>query len=355
MEQATELVDRAEVSDGKVIVEYSRTEAALAELRGKYENVAYDLSTTAGDKAARAARLELVTLRGTLEKTRKELKAPALDFGKRIDSEAARINGEIIALEAPIDQQIKADEQRRAEEKARLARIEAERVEGIKAKIATIRGFVAKAQGISSERVSKGIDMVTSLRITQDEFAEFEAEATAAQQETLKAMRELHAAAVDREAEAARLEAQRIENERVAAEQKRIADEQAARQAELDRQAAEIRAAREQAEREEAARAAAAQAPAGPAPAPAQPTHVAANVTPIRAAAPQPQRSAPTMTLGTINTRLAGVTVSSAFLATLGFEATTDKNAKLYAEADFPAICQALIDHINRASEPLAA
>ena len=52
------------------VVEYSATEAALADLRSRYQNVVFDVATTKGDKAARAARLELVTLRTTLEKKR---------------------------------------------------------------------------------------------------------------------------------------------------------------------------------------------------------------------------------------------------------------------------------------------
>ena len=53
----------------------------------------------------------------------------------------------------------------------------------------------------------------------------------------------------------------------------------------------------------------------------------------------------PTLALGEISTRL-GFNVTSAFLATLGFEATTMKAAKLFHEADFPLICRAIVDHI---------
>ena len=60
------------------------------------------------------------------------------------------------------------------------------------------------------------------------------------------------------------------------------------------------------------------------------------------------------MTLGTISERL-GFNVTSAFLATLGFEATTVKAAKLFHEEDFPAICRALIEHIESICEMQAA
>lgn len=58
----------------------------------------------------------------------------------------------------------------------------------------------------------------------------------------------------------------------------------------------------------------------------------------------------PTLALGEISTRLR-FNCTSAFLATLGFEATTVKAAKLFHEADFTAICQALITHISEVQD----
>jgi hypothetical protein len=69
-EVADEVVDRAEISNGNVLVSYSRTEAAIAELKARYSGVRFDLATTAGDRAARAARLELVRLRTSLDAKR---------------------------------------------------------------------------------------------------------------------------------------------------------------------------------------------------------------------------------------------------------------------------------------------
>jgi hypothetical protein len=39
--------------------------------------------------------------------------------------------------------------------------------------------------------------------------------------------------------------------------------------------------------------------------------------------------------------------MSADFLESLGFIATVEKNARLYPEASFPAICRALQRHIN--------
>lgn len=62
----------------------------------------------------------------------------------------------------------------------------------------------------------------------------------------------------------------------------------------------------------------------------------------------------PTMTLGTISERL-GMNVTSAFLATLGFEATTVRAAKMYHAEDFQAIGKAIIEHIESVCELQAA
>lgn len=62
----------------------------------------------------------------------------------------------------------------------------------------------------------------------------------------------------------------------------------------------------------------------------------------------------PTMPLGAISERL-GFNVTSAFLASLGFEATTVKAAKLFHTEDFPAICRAIVRHIESVCELQAA
>jgi len=50
---------------------------------------------------------------------------------------------------------------------------------------------------------------------------------------------------------------------------------------------------------------------------------------------------APTLKLGEINARL-GYTVTAEFLAMQGFQAVQERNAKLYRESDFTAICEAI-------------
>lgn len=61
-----------------------------------------------------------------------------------------------------------------------------------------------------------------------------------------------------------------------------------------------------------------------------------------------------TINLGEINKRL-GFMVTADFLATLGFEARQEKNAKLYRECDFLPICNALMKHIHQVAGVIIA
>ncbi len=365
--ETPELVDRAEVSNGKAIVAYSRTEAALASLREKYKGIRYDLTTTAGDKAARAGRLELKTLRTDLEAKRKELKAPALDFGRKIDSEAARLTSEIQALEDPIDAQIRADEKRREDERRAREEAEAARKKVHTDAIGRISKYVELAADLPSERIAAGIAQLEAFNLAG--FEEFTAEATETRDRTLAALRTLHIKAKAREEEEARLAAQRIEQERIAAEQAEAAARLKAQQDEIDRQRAELEAreeaqrqedlAREQRQREEQEALERRQREATAAPAPAadrylpasEPAQTAANVVPMPTKAPA-AGAAPTLRLGEINARLAPLSITADGLAELGFPvAATERAAKLYHEADWPALCDAIVHVVTDARE----
>ena len=359
-----ELIDRAEISAGKVLVEYTRTEAALADLRTRYAGAKFEVATVAGDKAARAARLELVTLRTGLEKRRKEFKAPALEFGKKIDAEAARITAEIEALEKPIDAQIRADEERREAERQERARIESDRVLAHRNRITAIYQCATKAQGLPSARIANGIAAVEALVTDEATYQEFAREAADAKAETLATMRALFATTKAAEEAAAAQEAQRVE-------QARVAEEQRAEAARLDQARAMIaKAEREAAEKIEADRAQLAkekaewlakQAAAAPAPAQAETTAPAAALTivaplpevkstPISIPAAAPAAALPpavgTLNVGAICKRFGnGLTMTAAFIEQeLGITpATTDKAEKLFTEAQFRVICDRLM------------
>jgi predicted phage-related endonuclease len=78
-----------------------------------------------------------------------------------------------------------------------------------------------------------------------------------------------------------------------------------------------------------------------------------ASIKPRQSMVPSPSE-APTLKLGAICSRLE-FAVTADLLEKLGFTATVDRNARLYHEDKFPAICKALIDHITNVSEQFDA
>lgn len=203
----------------------------------------------------------------------------------------------------------------------------------IQVNLTTLRELAANHAFLFADAPSivlKAADDLTALvkmRIAEHEQAE------AAKAEALRA----------KIAEEERVKAEAAERARVAAETKRQLDEQAAAVAEV------------RAQEEAAARAAAStaqqQAPA------ADVVQQPAPVTPIAAARQAAAASTPpTLRLGQINERLAPVSLTADGLARLGFApAATDKSAKLYHEADFPAMCAALMRHITAVAQAKAA
>jgi hypothetical protein len=113
------------------LINYAPTDAALAEMKARLVATKFDCRTPAGYDAARRGIAECRTLRVAVEKKRVELKADALAWGKKVDTEAKRITAELESIEEPLQAAKDAidNEKKRiaqeAEEK-RLAAIRAE-------------------------------------------------------------------------------------------------------------------------------------------------------------------------------------------------------------------------------------
>jgi colicin import membrane protein len=136
------------------IAEYSKTAAALAVYKETFTGIKYDVLTTAGMETAKKDRRELVALRTSLEAKRKEIKEPALRRCQEIDSEAKRITAEIVALEDPIDAQIKVEENRKEAERQEKLRLAAEAQKILDENIIEISKLPLKCIGKSAEDVS---------------------------------------------------------------------------------------------------------------------------------------------------------------------------------------------------------
>lgn len=162
-------------------------------------------------------------------------------------------------------------------------------------------------------------------------------------------LRNLMAARISQhqQAEQERLDAERerIRKEEEARAQKKAADDAAAAAAEQAAQAAQPAAAEQQP----------APVVAAPPAAPVRTAPTAVASAPAPAAAP---REVVKIKLGDINARIAPLSISADGLAMLGFKPVNATGAaKLYDEAQFPAMCRAMINGLQDAanSYPLAA
>ena len=266
---------------------YSATERGLAELRSRLAGRVYDVTTGKGLDEAKKDRAECRSLRVDLEAKRKEIKAPALDYCRHIDSEAKRITAEIEAMEDPIDQQIKAEEARKEAARAERERAELARLAAITQRIGDLSAAPVKFLGVRPEAITEEIarleaDDLGDIDDTHKPNAEAardaavatlrrmleESQRIAKEREELEAARQAQAAAeaearaIREREDAERRAAQEAEDRRreeaaaaERAEQERRAAELAQQQRELEEREARIRAEQEAAERERRAEA----------------------------------------------------------------------------------------------------
>ena len=228
------------------IVEYSETEAGLTELRSRIQSVVYDVTTNAGMEAARKDRRECVTLRTSLDKLRLKLNADDQARIKYRNGRAQQLEAEITALEAPIDEQIRAEEARKEAEKQARIDAERERINAIRRKISDLGRAPVDAIGSTLAELQSIRVSFQGAKPEADEYQELLSEATGVWTRAGEQLDKLIEGA-----------------ERVAAEEKRqaearaVLEEQQRRQAIADREAqsrrdAEAKAAREQQERDDA-------------------------------------------------------------------------------------------------------
>lgn len=216
----------------------------------------------------------LVKARTSIEKTRKELKAPALEYGKKVDDIAKEFQAKIAATETALQiarKTVEDHEQRKLEEAEAAER---QRVADIEAKITAIRDLPLTFFN-SSDQIKAAIESVSVPSV--DNFEEFHDKAIATYTATMQHLEAAYDTKVKAE-QADRLEAERQEREakeRAVREAKERADREAfeaeqrafrekqeaaeraarAQQEEINRQRAELEAeqlaAKQKAEREE--------------------------------------------------------------------------------------------------------
>ena len=238
-------------------IEYGVTEAALAELREQYKEP--DASTDEGYEHCKDGCREMTALRTAVETRRKDLKAPALDWGRQVDKLAKDLIRDIKLIEGPVRaEKDRIDEIKQAEAR-KAAEAEQARIDGIKENIAKIE-FTAREQNPldTASDYQTHITWLNELAITEDVFGEFVDEAKTARDAARFKLTQWHSLALEREEddrkraeEKAKLDKQRKEQE--ATEKRQREAGEALEKEKLDaeeRKAAEEKAATEKAERE---------------------------------------------------------------------------------------------------------
>jgi chromosome segregation ATPase len=233
------------------VAPFSATEAALTVLRARMAGVQYEVTNTAGMAQAKADRAELRGLRSEVESTRKALKAPLLESGKQIDAEAERIRLELVAVETPIDAQIKAEEARKEAERELRAAMERARVTAIHERIAEIRSYGTTANLCRNAQRAQSV-MVNLLAMQaavnmEVDFAEFAEQAATAYADTLQTVQAAIDARAADEAERTRIvQAQQAHAAQLKQAQEELATRTAEAFAEADQAAAELASERAQ-------------------------------------------------------------------------------------------------------------
>lgn len=234
-----------------VIAEFKPLKVQVLSITSKYQGQVFDVTTGNGISDARAARAEIRDLRYAIQKT---IKAMLPTYQQAVKDAQAKVNEvkaygqgfieQVMAVEEPIDEQIKAEEQRKADIKAEKARKEQERIDKIQSKIQSFRNASTMTAGKSAAEIESLLDRVGNAEVEDDVYQEFTDDAIAAKDDAIEALAKMLDERRTFEAEQAKVAAERAELEALreaqakADEERRLEDakREAARQAEVELQ-----------------------------------------------------------------------------------------------------------------------
>jgi hypothetical protein len=236
---------------GSGLVVYQSYRESLAAMKEENAALVFDYESRDGAKEAKSHIRGIRSVKGALEKARKQAKAAALEYGRRVDSEAKEIEAELDAMievhERPL-KEIEEREARRRQESERQAQ-----------HYATAH---ALRMGETAESIRERMQAVEADKPLAEIHGEAIDEANAAWSAAVAALSAASELAEKQEAEAAELARLREEAARREAEDRAKAEEEARRRREDEIRAEAEATARQEAERQAAAREAELQAEA---------------------------------------------------------------------------------------------
>jgi hypothetical protein len=239
----------------------------LATAKRRAARATYDVTTKDGMAAAKELVRTFVKIRTSADKAKTEAKRPIDQAGKAILTRFNLIKAGAETEEEKHARVIEAEEARIEEEKQKKIAAERVRIEAIESRIAHIRSLAGQLARADSATLAAKVEEMASKRLDPAMYDEHLDDAVNALNGAVDELRSLHQQALEREEEARRVAAERAELERLRQEQaKRDAEEQerqrlaqqeaaekeraaqaerdaaAAREADLQRQLAEMRA-----------------------------------------------------------------------------------------------------------------
>lgn len=197
----------------KELKPFSAVEAELAALKIKNATV-FDYNTPKGNAEARSHVHSIRLVKGRLGRAKKEAKADALEYGRMLDREEARIEAE---LEALIE--VHAKPLKDLEEK------EAQRKLNHETTLVTLQDLVRIPHGAPSSQIEEALQKARDFTI-DDRLDEFQERATNIKAATTDALEQMLVTAKQREAEQAELARHReaeANRQRIAGIEQRIA------------------------------------------------------------------------------------------------------------------------------------
>lgn len=227
-EIASDVVDRAEIVGGKTLIQLSRAEMMVANLRTARATLVLSMATTKEAAAVRAFRALCVKERSAIAAKALDLRRPAIDFGKKVSAAEKLLIDQIAAMEKEADDLIKADEKRREDERIAKEKAAAERKKAIDDSITEIRTRVDVCVGQSAEFIGETIEWLDRTEVTEEDFGDRAGEALQALKLTRETLVVMKAKVEAQEAAAA---AAQVEADRLAA----LAEDLRKREAALQR------------------------------------------------------------------------------------------------------------------------
>jgi chromosome segregation ATPase len=208
----------------KNIIKYNVTDEAILNLSKDYSRLQIEPGNAKHYKLVTEAIGAVRKLRTSVEKKRKELKAEALEYGRKVDGEAKRITGKLLAIEDPLKEKKKTEDDRKAKIKAEKEEAARKRKEAIEKDIASIRDLIVDISSLDIESLENLKTEVSAIEITTERFAEFGIVAMQTKDSVLGVIdQELNQ---KKEAEKLKAEREEIEKQKaeLEAEKKRVSD-----------------------------------------------------------------------------------------------------------------------------------